>query len=881
MSSQRREDPTLLLVIAAAAVGVIAWRGLSHLEVYTVVSFVRASSPVVIGVGAALVALAATRLVATSKTLRSRTAVVVVPADEFDPSIEALLRFAAQLARVRRSVRGWLDARASAVRIRLQPDSEGRITYAIEVPARSSDLLRGALRSFEGVELRDPAEVITEGPGLRGSAAARAELVLARPSVEPLARLGLDPDPLQPFAAVLKGLRGRPGDEVIVCVDLLPAPAWRRTRLRRRLEREARRHAGRTRLLGEQGNQQGHRLEPVELAERRAEARALDAKLKDSAPLFELQVLVRSQATDPPLAQGTVQGLVTAFEQLADRNWFRVAGLPIPGLAFLGSDLPVRRRWFDRRTRTGLFRPARRGVVTAREVAGFLKPPTVRCAAENVLRSGALVPPPPSLPGFDAGHPGLIPLGRVSSDSGERLVGVRLDDTFFSYCAGRSRYGKTELAVAQFLHLVRSGHGGLFLDPHEDAVQRIKRHLADPWLRGRVVEINLAGRGAADRQPAWNLFELGGGHEGETERRVEAMVDAFASALRWDERNTRAINLTTQAAQALAALARVLPAELAPTIFQLPTLLSDEEWRRAALPFLPKASQRFWLDRFPRLAEEAITPVTNLIDRLRASTAITALLGQSRSTYRVREAMDRGLIVLACPGSGGTRDRLVANLLVFDLLHAAKGRAELAPERRRPLWVFLDEVQTYDGASSGNLAALLEQTAKYGVRAFLLNQNPERLTPQTLNAVTTNRSHLVVTALNARAAGLITREWGGRPDPSALTRLPRYRFLAQVTHHGELTRPFHLRGFPVEELFGEGHPAQVEELERAIDETAGRRPTAEALAHLDTLDERILTELQRLRRSEAEASAHVEARGDTAPLVAPGPVRVPTRGGRR
>jgi hypothetical protein len=36
--------------------------------------------------------------------------------------------------------------------------------------------------------------------------------------------------------------------------------------------------------------------------------------------------------------------------------------------------------------------------------------------------------------------------------------------------------------------------------------------------------------------------------------------------------------------------------------------------------------------------------------------------------------MDRGRIVLACPGSGGTRDRLIANLLLFDVLHAAKGR---------------------------------------------------------------------------------------------------------------------------------------------------------------------------------------------------------------
>ena len=67
--------------------------------------------------------------------------------------------------------------------------------------------------------------------------------------------------------------------------------------------------------------------------------------------------------------------------------------------------------------------------------------------------------------------------------------------------------------------------------------------------------------------------------------------------------------------------------------------------------------------------------------------------------------------------------------------------------------MFLDEIQTYDGAASGNLAALLEQTAKYGIRGFLLNQNPERLTRETLNALTTNRSHLITTALNEHAAG--------------------------------------------------------------------------------------------------------------------------------
>ena len=62
--------------------------------------------------------------------------------------------------------------------------------------------------------------------------------------------------------------------------------------------------------------------------------------------------------------------------------------------------------------------------------------------------------------------------------------------------------------------------------------------------------------------------------------------------------------------------------------------------------------------------------------------------------------MNEQRIVLACPGAGGTKDKLIANLSSIDLLHAAKGRAHIPPERRRPFYVFLDEVQTYDGAAS-------------------------------------------------------------------------------------------------------------------------------------------------------------------------------------
>jgi hypothetical protein len=479
-------------------------------------------------------------------------------------------------------------------------------------------------------------------------------------------------------------------------------------------------------------------------------------------------------------------------------------------------------------------------VSSARVIAGLLKPPTVNCAAENVARSGGVIPPPPvQLPQFN-GQGDLIPLGRVSDRSGERMVGVRVSDTFFAYQAGRSRYGKTETGIGQFVHLVGSGYGGMFLDPHADAIREIKTYLAD--MANRVIEIDLSDPDRLGQQPAWNLFWLERRTAGQAAARVEAFVDALAAALRWDDRNTRALNIATQSAQALMELAQRLPAKLAPTVFQVPTLLSNPEWREAALPHLSPGTASFFRDRFPKLAPDAATAVTNIIDRLRAARPVAALMGTAVSTYSAERAMREGKIVLVCPGSGSTRDRLVANLVVYDMLHAFKQRARLAPEQRRPFWLFLDELQTYDGP---NLPVLLEEVAKYGGRGFLFNQNPDRLSESTWNAVTTNRSHLSSTTVNARAAQMITREWSGQIEPDVLTRLERFTYLSQVTLGKRVSKPFLVRGVTARELHGEHYTPPADE--PVVSDGPRRGAIDQTLKVVEGHDERILRWMEQHR----------------------------------
>jgi len=828
-----------------------------------------AGHPAAISLAGALLSFAfavlVARLVVTRRALDHRVAMLAIPADSFDPSPESVVRFASGLSRSRRALRGVLDAPASAVRLRLDGDENGRLRYGIEVPERAGGALRAALAAYHGVELRpvpeppaEPEKAEVEKPEPKKPEVARAELVLARASSEPLNAAGLDPDPLGGFARALDGIDLVGGEEATVCVDLLPVTPGKRRRLRRRLLRRARRRQPAP-PPGEEladllsgGDRRRGGAPPAELVERWVGRQALSRKLGTAEPLFEIQVLVRIASPVPGRAKARLAGVLAAFDAFAGENHLRVSGLRIPGVAFLGSDLPGRRGGFDRRVATGLFRPARRRVVTTSEIAGLLKPPSKRCAAPNVLRSGGAVPPPPrELPSFE-GQASLLPLGKVETEAGERTVGVKLADTFFFYMSGRSRFGKTETAIGQFLHLARSGQGCLFLDPHLDAIERIKGYLTEEGLRERVVEVNLAD---PDRQPAWNLFAVRGRSLRRAAGQVDAVVDAFSSALRWDEINARALNLTTQAAQAMVDIAHKLPPELAPTIFEIPVLLSDEDWRSAVLQHVSAPVRRFFTERFPLLPPEAITPVTNLIDRLRAAPATAALLGNPLATYDIRAAMDAGKIVLVCPGSGSGRDRLIANFVVFDALHAAKSRADVPPEKRRWFSLWLDEVQIYDGASSGTLAALLEQVAKYAVRALLLNQNPERLTAATRDAVTTNRSHLVTAALNSKGAGLLARELGGEVSAETIGQLARFHSLTSVTLDGEISRPFRLAGVPVEELFpDERHPEDVPLLDAAIDRSLRRAPVAETLARLDRHPQEIVKRLSGSGRRPGRAS---------------------------
>lgn len=139
----------------------------------------------VIAAAAAVILLAGLRVALTRRALRNRVGWVALPADEFDPALEDVSRFAFQLTRTRRAILGWFERPASAVRISLRSAGEGQMLYALEGPGHARSMLRSA--TYDRVQLHDPEDLDLTALALTadvGDASADAGGELERPAGE-------------------------------------------------------------------------------------------------------------------------------------------------------------------------------------------------------------------------------------------------------------------------------------------------------------------------------------------------------------------------------------------------------------------------------------------------------------------------------------------------------------------------------------------------------------------------------------------------------------------------------------------------------------------------------------------------------------------------
>ena len=780
------------------------------------------------------------------KAFGERTRFTLTPSRRFDPSAEQIWRQAALMLRAANAGPWWAPAKARSVRLRLRADGGTALEWSVEGAASARQLL--AATPFSEVA------VAKAGP-VRDAArehVVRAEFAIRGNPAAVLREVPLDPDPLQPVVDAVAALRADLGDLAEVVVDLSPVPRWRmrlrrwqlmaraRERARAAARRESRMQAIDSAdleeswfyqlgsLLDRDGGRGPSRRFAMPTRPRPVSREQTLGRLGSDSGVVRVQLLVRCCSDTAGRAELQLQRLTAALDVFAGPSRLSVDAWQL-GPWRIDADTPWRAKAFDRRWTGGLVAPRGENWVGIGELAGLLKPATVHCRVPVLARD---------VPSYELGSADLMPQGwHTAPDGTSRLIASPVEESLFGVAVGKANYGKTERSLVQAIAVAHGGHGLMFIDPHNDSWKAAEPYLAHDSIRPRVQRLDLTSSEDAARIGGWNPLALDKGQD--PAKVAAAAVDAFASVMGWtDVAAPRALTIFTKAVQALvavnaAAVAAGLPQSQA-TIFQIPTLLQDPAFRQAAVARLSDKDARWWSTTFTTYGEDAFAVVLNPLERLAADKVAHALLGAPTGRWDVRRAMDSRRVVWVCPAGTGPTDRLLVSLIMQDLRRAALSRKDLPAARRRPFFVWLDELITLDGAASDTIAAIAEELRKFGVRLHAMTQLLQRVQQTTRDSLIQNASILSSTAGSAAAIKIITDEWHGAVDPALVAELPRFSHYLSLTVGGERIGPLRIEGPQVKEVFRKLRTAdRTADLARSSLGALGALPIAKrrAVAH--------------------------------------------------
>jgi Type IV secretion-system coupling protein DNA-binding domain len=164
------------------------------------------------------------------------------------------------------------------------------------------------------------------------------------------------------------------------------------------------------------------------------------------------------------------------------------------------------------------------------------------------------------------------------------------------------------------------------------------------------------------------------------------------------------------------------------TLMDIPLLFEDDKYRSRRIEHCRNPhTVGFWRGQAERAGGETslknMAPyITSKLNQFTCNGLLRPIIGQPQSTVTFRECMDRGRIVLVNLSKGrlGEFDtRLLGMLVIGKLFQAALQRVDVPASKRRPFFLYVDEVQNFTTDTVGHLFA---EARKFGLCLTLANQ---------------------------------------------------------------------------------------------------------------------------------------------------------------
>ena len=394
---------------------------------------------------------------------------------------------------------------------------------------------------------------------------------------------------------------------------------------------------------------------------------------------------------------------------------------------------------------------------------------------------------------------------------------------------GPTGAGKSTAMLSLILADIYAGRSVIVIDPKADLVNSILERVPDNRAKD-VIVID-----PSDPSPVgFNPLAL----PGDKTLIADAILSVFKEVFKE--------NWGIRSQDVLSAALLTLTETKDSSLLWLPALLTDDAFRKDITSKLKDrvVLKPFWKN-YDAMKEserkQEIAPVLNKIRQFLYRPGLRSILGQSDPKFQLTDLFYKRKIVLVPLNKGiiGSESaKLLGSLIVGLTWTLALSRANIAPEKRHVVSMYIDELQDYLSLPT-DLSDALAQARGLGVGITMAHQYRAQLPPAIRAGIDANARNKIVFGLNATDAKDMAAMAPGLEALDFMT-LPRYEVYTSFMSEGKSTG--WIRGKTIPPMERLRQPVEIKALSQATYGVPAETVDEEFLRLIEKAEEESLTD---------------------------------------
>lgn len=238
------------------------------------------------------------------------------------------------------------------------------------------------------------------------------------------------------------------------------------------------------------------------------------------------------------------------------------------------------------------------------------------------------------------------------------------------------------------------------------------------------------------------------------------------------------------------------------TFIDIPKLFRDPQYVKQKLQHVKDQNVReFWEKEMPASQRsnefgEVTSWFVSKFGAFLSNEMMRNIIGQTQSSFNLRDIMDDGKILLVNLSKGRTGElnsKLLGMVFVMKFQAAAMSRANIPEKERRDFSLYVDEFQNF---STDSFATIMSEARKYHLNLIVANQFTTQLTEEIRDAVFGNMGTVVSFRVGQNDVDGLARYFQPQFEADDLLRVPNYNTIMRTLINGVPTQSFSMATLP-------------------------------------------------------------------------------------